>query len=406
MRVFLAPLLAAAVVTFAVPAHAVIGTADDAPAATLLIPYFEVDLDDPSGVTTLVTVQNSSASATLAHVTMWTDLGIPSLDFDIYLTGFDVQSINLRDVFSGYLPVTASAGQDPSDAISPKGPISQDINFASCTGILPYVNPALNASFINHLRAWHTGQQSPTMGNCAGANYGSNVARGYITIDVTNACSLLFPGDPTYFFNGGAGIAGDRNILVGDWMMVDPSNNFMEADRAVAIEASPTDPRTTTVGSYTFYGRLVAGTAVDNREPLPTTWGAQYMSDRSRVRVWRDVAEVIAPFNCAQVLPAQFPLNYDDVIAFDSEENPLDIPCCSLPYGALQAIVGSDVPTTAKQGWLFLNLNSASAGNPFGDQRQAWVAVAHDIEAEGRFSAGWPGVALEMPSVPVRAPGR
>src|SRR3982074_3232351 len=119
------------------PAAAVICTIDAVPAATLLLPYFEVDLANPNGVTTLFSVNNASATAILVHVVMWSDLSVPVLDFNIYLTGYDVQSVNLRDIiFNGNIPQTASAGQDPGDLISPKGSLSQDINFASCTGIL------------------------------------------------------------------------------------------------------------------------------------------------------------------------------------------------------------------------------------------------------------------------------
>ena len=112
-----------------------IGTIDDVPAATLLLPYFEVDIADANGVNTLFSINNASATAVLAHVMVWTDLSVPVLDFDVYLTGYDVQTINLRDIFvNGNLPRTASAGQDPGDTISPQGPASQDINFACLLG--------------------------------------------------------------------------------------------------------------------------------------------------------------------------------------------------------------------------------------------------------------------------------
>jgi hypothetical protein len=43
------------------------------PAATLLLPYFEVDLDDQSRGTTLFTVTNVTNVDRVAHVTLWTD---------------------------------------------------------------------------------------------------------------------------------------------------------------------------------------------------------------------------------------------------------------------------------------------------------------------------------------------
>src|SRR6185295_9658729 len=132
-------------------ALAVICTIDDVPAATLLLPYFEVDLGNPNGLTTLFSINNASATAALAHVVVWSDLSVPVLAFNVYLTGYDVQTINLRDLLvAGVLPQTASAGQDPGDTISPKGAFSQDINFANCAGQLP--PPALPADFVQHLQ--------------------------------------------------------------------------------------------------------------------------------------------------------------------------------------------------------------------------------------------------------------
>src|SRR5688572_18242983 len=137
---------------------ALIGTIDDVPAATLLLPYFEVDIATPGGITTLFSINNASATAVLAHVTVWSDQSVPVLDFDVYLTGYDVQTINLRDILLGRdLPITASAGQDTGgDTISPQGPVSQDINFASC-GTFPYSPDEISAPFAAHLQAWLQG---------------------------------------------------------------------------------------------------------------------------------------------------------------------------------------------------------------------------------------------------------
>lgn len=46
-----------------------IGTIEAVPAATLLLPYFEVDLGSFNGVNTLFTVRNASPDAVVAHVT-------------------------------------------------------------------------------------------------------------------------------------------------------------------------------------------------------------------------------------------------------------------------------------------------------------------------------------------------
>ena len=65
----------------AAPARADACTLDNVPAATLLLPYFEVDPDESRRPTTLFSINNASARAALAHVVLWTDLGVPTLSF-------------------------------------------------------------------------------------------------------------------------------------------------------------------------------------------------------------------------------------------------------------------------------------------------------------------------------------
>src|SRR6185295_9187214 len=211
-------LFAVALRTSGTAARAVICTIDQVPAATLLLPHFEVDLDHLWGVNTLFSINNASASAVLAHVVLWSDLSVPTFDFNIYLTGYDIQTVSVRDIFAGTVPRTASAGQDPGDTISPKGLFSQDINFASCTGQLP--PPPVPASFVTHNRASHTGQFSAILTGCAGRDLGDHIARGYITIDTVNNCTLRFPGDAGYFASGGNGDATNQNVLWGDYFFV------------------------------------------------------------------------------------------------------------------------------------------------------------------------------------------
>src|SRR5690349_15790192 len=97
------------------------------PSATLLIPYFEVNLDDSTAQTTLFSVNNASARPALARVVVWTDWGVPTLAFDIYLTGYDVQTINIRDLFKGVLPGTGT-GLSNVGSLSETGP-----GFPGCT---------------------------------------------------------------------------------------------------------------------------------------------------------------------------------------------------------------------------------------------------------------------------------
>jgi hypothetical protein len=399
-------------------ASAVICTIDEVPAATLLLPYFEVDLGNANGQTTLFSVNNASATAVLAHVVVWSDLSVPVLDFNLYLTGYDVQTINLRDVLNGVLPQTASDGQDPHDTISPQGLLSQDINFASCTGALP--PPAtLPATFITHLQLALTGQASPVLGGrCAGRNLGDNIARGYITVDTVNNCTLRFQGDPGYFGSGGTGDVTNQNVLWGDYFYVNPAQNFADGNTLVHIEASATDPQTSTSGQYTFYGRYDGWTAADNREPLSTNFAVRYVtggvfSGGTSLLVWRDSKVNQNAFTCPATTgrPAWYPLGQEGIVIFDEQEQPQvaqtfpvspqppNTGLIPFPAEAQRTQVGgADLPVPFNFGWLYLNLNTsvaAAGSNPPEDPAAAQAWVSAEMTAQGRFSVGFNAVQLD-----------
>ncbi|HEX4965882.1 MAG TPA: hypothetical protein VF173_34050 [Thermoanaerobaculia bacterium] len=399
-------------------AVAVICTIDNVPAATLLLPYFEVDLDNPNGLTTLFSVNNASATAVLAHVVVYSDLSVPVLDFNIYLTGYDVQTINLRDILvTGTLPQTASAGQDPTDKISPKGPKSQDINFASCSGQLP--PPPLPPSFLQHLALSLTGKGSPLFGGlCSGRSLGDNIARGYITVDTVNNCTLRLPSDPAYFAND----ITFQNVLWGDYFYVNVAQNFADGEDLVHIEASLTDPATTTAGRYTFYGRYVAWNASDHREPLATTFAGRYanggsFSGGTSYVVWRDSKTSQIAFTCPATTgrPTWFPLGQEGIDIFDETEQvntPQTFPFSPqppqqgiIPFPAeaqRTKINGADFPVPFNFGWLYLDLNTTISGNPNPPfdptSAQAWVVVVMD--SNGHFSVGFDAIKLDSACAP------
>jgi hypothetical protein len=403
----------ACLLTLAGQASAVICTVDDVPGATLLLPYFEVDLSNTNGVTTLFSINNASATAVLAHVVVWSDLSVPVLDFNVYLTGYDVQSINMRDILAGNLPQTASAGQDPGDLISPKGTFSQDINFASCTGQLP--TGALPASFVSHLQTSLTGQFSSLLGGCAGLAYGDNIARGYVTVDTVNNCTLRFPGDLGYFAAGGSGDATNQNVLWGDYFYVNSATNRADGETLVHIEASATNPETSVAGQYTFYGRYVNWTAVDNREPLATNFAVRFLnggpfSGGTNLIAWRDSKVRQGAFKCGTT-PAWYPLGQEQIVIFDEQEHP-QVPQTFpvspqppqsgiIPFPAetqSTAVGGAAFPVPYKFGWLFLDLNTtvAAAGSvPPEDPAaaQAWVEAV--MSALGRYSVGFDAIKLD-----------
>jgi hypothetical protein len=433
------------------PGLAEICTIDDVPAATLLLPYFEVDLVNLDCINTLFSINNASASAAIAHITLWTDQSIPTLDFDVYLTGYDVQTISVRDIFNGRLPVTADRGADANDAASPSPPLGStqaanvnpftgpftpgsptEFDFGGSSGpcVAPYTNPVLDNFRVTNLVAAHRGENAPAYGGCLGANYGDNLVRGYITVDLVTQCNLLFPSSATYFSGG---IADNRNILWGDYVYVDPVNNSAQGETLVHVEACPApsvgdgaDDCPFAPGEYTFYGRYASVAGQDQREPLATTFATRFVkgglfSGGTNLVVWRDSKTiptgVNGPYACgAPSRPAWFPLNQTDVVSFDEQENPQDLcftgDVVSPPLGGTQTCfpleaqrvnlaggnaIGSDPAPDADFGWLYLNLNTNVSGitYPAADPNiaQAWVTTV--MSADGRFSVGYDAVQLD-----------
>jgi hypothetical protein len=70
------------------------------PAATLLLPYFEVDLNPPAADarSTVFNIINVSPVPQIARATIWTDWAYPVLSFNIPLTGYDVEAVDVRDL--------------------------------------------------------------------------------------------------------------------------------------------------------------------------------------------------------------------------------------------------------------------------------------------------------------------
>ncbi len=392
------------------PGQAAIGVIDDVPAATLLLPYFEVDIARPDGVNTLFSINNAAATAVLAHVTVWTDQSVPALAFDVYLTGYDVQTVSLRDVFvDGKLPRTASDGQDLTDMISPQGAASQDINFASCGG-LPYVSPAVDAAFRAHLQAWLQGRPSPATGTCAGSRRLDGILRGYITVDTVNACSLFSPADWVQY----GPLVTDQNVLWGDVIYVNPRQNFAQGETLVHIQSCPS---CFVAGDHTFYGRYNGARADDGREPLPTTMAARFLNGGpfdggTDYAVWRETGPAAAAYPCPLFgPPSWYPLEAYQIVIFDEEEQPVTNEACpgfcdpgpSIPHAAQRVDVNGDLLSPFDFGWIYLNLQHPGVFSPYrDDDAQAWVMVL--MAAEGRYSTGFDAIQLDNAGNPATIP--
>ncbi len=375
------------------------------PGATLLLPYFEAQVPKKiggkaPGTDTLFSVNNASASAALTRVTVWTDLAVPVLAFHVYLTGYDVQSISVVDLLNGKLPVTADAGEDPSDTLSPHGQLSQDINYP---GGNPPEPTQLDATAIAHVRAALTGKASPVDGLCSGRDYGEKkpIARGYVTVDSVGQYTTRLPNELEYFTQD----VDRRNILWGDAFVVNKSKKVGRGDALVAIRASSNDPQTTGILEYSFYDGVNGSvTAVDGRQPLGSVWAGPfvnvpkhpYFSGGTSAAVWRDPKQPQGPFPCGTT-PAWFPLGQRQLVAFDEQENPeLSF---GTPFPAATQLVkvgGPSLPLTSTSGWLYMDLNvDVGSGRPIEDPDAAQSFVSMVLESKGKYSIGVRGTVFD-----------
>lgn len=346
------------------------------PAATLLIPYFEVNLASSANQTTLFAVTNTDTVPTLAHIVVWTDWGVPTLTFDIFLAANDVQTINLRDVFSGTLPHTGGGA------------------FTGCTN--PLTLPALDAIAVAALRKQHTGQPDE-LGLCAGSGRaGDQIATGFVTIDVTQQCSdtITYPGHAGYFTAGGTGVASNANILVGDFFYVDTAENYAQGNEAVAIVA---DAARFAGLPATFYGAWIGHTGDDGRAPLGTRYRSRFMNGGAftggtDLIVWAGPDEPTPQaVTCGSRPSFVNPCQFLRTTAFDEAAGG-DDPVSHFVVSELAArlTVGStSVPVTAPFGFVDLE-NAIQLGcliEPFGETPlQLWVMPVSS--ASGRFSVG------------------
>jgi hypothetical protein len=324
------------VTCLAVPATADLCTIDAVPAATLLLPYFEIDLAKRSKTEeTLFSINNASAAPTIAHVAFWTDMSLPTLGFDVFLTGFDVQSISLFDLFfNGQLP----------EAVD---------------NIFGFTN-------LSDLQNAHTGRE--VNGDCYGQRLGGNVARGYVTIDAFDPESdfPFFPNDPDYFSNS---FLTNENQLWGEYFTF--TKKYIEQERLVSIEAGD-------FSGPTFYGRYTSSGA-DQREPLGSVWGARYFSGTTKTYliVWRDSTVSVEPFDCGNPSSTgAFPLDTTQLVVFDEQEDATEI-IDELPFPAETQVVrigSATLPTFGySSGWIYLNLN-------LGTSSQSYVTVRQDLK--------------------------
>ncbi len=428
MKKLVSCLAAASLLGLGGAAMADLCTIEATPAATLLLPYFEVPL---SGNTrdVLFSINNASRNSVFAHVTVWSDMSVEAIDFNIYLTGFDVQTISLGQIIrSGLVPQTSSGS--PRGAWSGAHPTFS----AACNILLPPGNVPANK--IAHMQALLTGNPSSIyQGNCGGFPYGDNVARGYVTVDHVVNCTVLSPCDVGYFSNAqgvpGTGVAGYANVLWGEWYAINYAQNFAQGDTLVHIEAATPGDQVAIglIDDGTFWNRcsndwFFAGFAIvphpDLRESLATTYATQFYGQfgaPTTFVVWKD-SQYPEPtnqgypglggfppgFSCTAG-PDWYPLPESQLVFFNEREDPVIPDPCRIspcpPQLLVQFPIEAQAVTVAQlgvpssthpSGWMYANLNQDFGPIPV-VLAQAWVQSVHS--ALGMFSAGLNAIQLD-----------
>jgi hypothetical protein len=382
------------------------------PAATLLLPYFEVDLVSQNGETALFTITNVSPAEQIAHVTLWTNRAYPVIDFNIYLTGYDVQSINLRDVLMGRLAQPRGVG------LTDEGELSRTNRAVDATGCDDLPSELSPATVQRMHQAFMTGGV-PATGNtpaCTGVSTprSSGLAVGYATIDVVGSCTTLMPTETAYYTDA---IRYD-NVLIGEYQQVNRGHNFAQGGPLVHIRAIRGSDGKTNLAD-TFYARFQSAAApkLDARQPLPSTFAARWVDGghgafETSFKIWRQ--GLTGPVTPCDKYKCNAKLQVTEFARFDEEENvvgaapeagPVCIPIELVIATSAAFRVDAGDPELFPQfdyddalgGWIYMNLTPENEEVA----RQAWVITS--MRAQGRYSVDSDALALGNGCTP-RAP--
>jgi hypothetical protein len=346
------------------------------PAATLLMPYFDVDFRalQSSATTALFTIQNLSPAPRIANVTLWTDWGFPAFNFPIQLTGYGVQGINLYDLFTrGAIPPT------------------------ECSAA------AVSSSLLTDLQLMFTTGRGTGAGVPCTALVGNvhRFALGYVTIDLVSACAAKNALASDYF----ASLLYD-NVLTGDYQQLETAPGghvYASGGPLVHIRAIPEGGAAGAVVAtslpYTFYDRFTPSMAMrktDRRQPLPSLFAPRFINGgtgafNTTLKIWREGITVGACSGAGIAAVSNSNMDVADRVRFDEHENATVIPPgpglgAPCPACGPPGLPPTSPPSTASTsvfppfstsgdlgGWLYLNLDN---GRMSGRPSQNWVITS------------------------------
>ncbi len=344
------------------PAFARMEAHDLVPSATLLVPYFEVDpsLEKPS-VTTELVVSNTTPTniICITHFTLYTDQGIPTINFNALIPPGGTVEIDLYALFTeGELPFEAF-GTD-CEAMSSNAPVS-----------------------AGALQRAHSGRSSAIFGGLCGAIPRTDtIARGFITIDTADECTDQTPRDADYFSD----VATEENILTGHYTIRSASPTTAVSAPMVHIEAD-----STSIGAETFYYEFQSPkSTADGREPLEQRWTVPYYYNFTDLICWRDFL-ADEPFECEKffvIPPVQVDVAHHDGNFVEVVSEPCAQASGRLPASSiLQQFV-------SKTGSLTVDVDpdfGMSLSGGFTPRPQVYISAIHQLHPNG-LSIHVPGV--------------
>lgn len=328
-------------------ALAVWNAQDVVPAASLLVPYAVVstttgDVPDPTGYTTLFAIVNVSQYQQIVHLTLWNALSEPVVDWDILLTGYDVWTVNFRDVLTGNFDLfdTKAWGSTstPFAATAPGGytytpnrygpssnyvagtlpgpwwyvtrPSNCRMPYGPLTDLGPTIRRKIREAEMSiDLQYWNCVTSGTN--NAANLTWTADLSKAplffYVTADVVRFCSVIFQTSSSYWTAPGTNAP--YNVITGDILYFNPVKNYSEMINAVHLEALPTGYTPTTLRNFyeldlrddtadAWEGTALYNTinAVDDREPLGNGYAFRYATAPSAIAaeaiVWKSAYEV------------------------------------------------------------------------------------------------------------------
>jgi hypothetical protein len=373
------------------------------PAATLLLPYFEVEIDKhvAEAKNTIFSVINTSRVPQIARVTIWSDEGYPALWFNMFLTGYGVESISMYDVLGRGLIPSASSLAPAGVKSLPNTDNPRFVSLENCAG-----NSELPKETLASVKSILTNGTGASAGCRVGSQH--DYATGYVTIDVVNSCSSLSPLEMSYYSQ----LLSFDNVLTGDYERIDPDTelgNYAGGNPLVHLKAVPEGggPATKTALPYTFYDRYTPAGArkIDRRQPLPSSFAARFI-EGGKARfytdyvLWREGTSIGAS-SCTNANEA---MPFEPAVRFDESENPSVLASSALNNSPMSTAIATTSamfpPLTGFNvtGWMMLNLDNKAGtrtlGNPFSSQRpsQNWMIVR--LSAEGRYAVDYDATSL------------